>query len=372
MNLGFLIGRFPPGVYGGAEIQAEQWARRLSDRHRIRVITRKNSASDSDRETRDGFVVIRHGVSGIPLLRTALDLRAIERSAAEEPRPDLLLCFQTFISGYAGVRVQKKQGIPAVVWVRGEDEYRLSRPRTRSISLPVWTAATGVLVQSEANRELLLEAVRRIRPAAEAQVAAKLAVVPNGIDLPAASAPESRGRILAVGRLIHDKGMDVVIDAVAGMQGLLTIAGDGPERASLEARARHHQLDVRFEGTVDRSRLERLYREASSVVLASRRGEGLPNVLLEAFAHSRAVVATPVDGVRDLVRDGVSGLLVPPGDPLALRDALARLAHERGLAERLGAEGRRTVEAYSWDRVRPQLEAALERWAGPAAGAEHP
>ena len=364
MNLVFLIGRFPPGVYGGAEIQAEQWASRLSDRHRVTVITRQESRLDPARVVRDGFAIVRLSRSGIPLVRTWLDLRGVERTVGElGPRPDLTLAFQTFLSGYAAVRLQKRFGIPAVVWVRGEDEYRLSSPRTARISVPVWNAAAGVLVQSEANREHVLEAVRRFRPAAEAGVAAKLAVVPNGIELPAAAAGASRGRILAVGRLIHDKGMDVVIDAVAGMQGLLTIAGDGPERAALEARARHHQLDVRFEGAVDRASLARLYGEASCVVLASRRGEGLPNVLLEAFAHARAVVATPVNGVRDLVRDRVNGLLVPVEDPLALRDALARLAHERGLAARLGAAGRVAVEAFAWDHVRPQLEACLERWA---------
>ena len=62
----------------------------------------------------------------------------------------------------------------------------------------------------------------------------KLFVVPNGIELPP-PAPRRGGRVLAVGRLIRDKGMDVVVDAVAGMQGLLTIVGDGPERARLEA-----------------------------------------------------------------------------------------------------------------------------------------
>jgi len=366
MNLVFLIGRFPPGVYGGAEIQAEQWARRLSDRHRVTVVTRQESSSDPQHATRDGFAVVRLSRSGIPLVRTWLDLRGIEQVVgALSPRPDLTLAFQTFVSGYAAVLLQKRFGIPAVVWVRGEDEYRLSSRRTARLSIPVWDRAAGLLVQSEANREHVLEAVKRFRSSAAARIAQKIEVVPNGIECPRpGSAPANpSGRILSVGRLIRDKGMDVVIDAVAGMQGLLTIAGDGPERAQLEARARHHQLDVRFEGAVPRERLARLYDEAQCVVLASRRGEGLPNVLLEAFAHGRAVVATPVNGVNDLVRDGENGLLVPPGDPLALRDALARLTHERGLAERLGAAGRATVEDFAWERVRPRLEACLERWA---------
>jgi glycosyltransferase involved in cell wall biosynthesis len=380
VNLALLIGRFPPGVFGGAEFQAEQWARRLSARHRVLVVTRRNAPGDVELERRDGFTIRRLPVSRLPLLRTLFDLGRIERAVREaEPCPQLTLCFQTFVSGYAGVRIQRRLGIPAVVWVRGEDEYRLERARTGRLSVPVWDEAAGVLVQSESNRDRVLEAVRRLRPAAEARIAAKIEVAPNGIELPdsgllaaaregSGTAAPARGRILAVGRLIHDKGMDVVVDAVAGLQGLLTVAGDGPERARLEARALRHGLDARFEGAVARERLDALYRSALCVVLASRRGEGLPNVLIEAFACGRAVVATSVTGVTDLVRDGVNGLLVPPGDPLALRDALARLAHERGLAERLGAAARETAAAFAWERVLPRLEACLERWGRRAPG----
>lgn len=362
MNLVVLIGRFPPGVFGGAELQAEAWAARLARRHRVRVVTRKGAADEPDREERDGFTVIRLPVARLPLLRTALDLRAIERTvAALTPAPDALLCFQTFVSGYAGVRVQRRLGVPAVVWVRGEDEYRVSRGRTRNLSIAVWRAAAGVLVQSESNRAAVLDAVGRFAPAHRDAVAARLEIVPNGIALPAP--PFGGGtRILSVGRLIRDKGVDVLVDAVAGVGGRLTVAGDGPERAALEARARRHGLDARFAGVVPRAGLESLYRDASCVVLASRRGEGLPNVLLEAMAHARPVVATAVTGVTDLVRDGENGLLVPPGDTQALKEALARLAHEPGLAGRLGAAARATAEGHAWERVEPRLDALLARW----------
>lgn len=366
MNLALLIGHFPPGSFGGAELQAETWARRLAARHRVTVITRRDPPSQPERERRDGFEVIRLPVSRVPLLRTTGDLAAIQGAlGALEPRPDLLLCFQTFISGLAGVRAQERLGIPAVVWIRGEGEYRLDRSRkARAISPGVWKQARGVLVQSEANRAALLEQLGRVSRTARDQVAAKLEVIPNGLDLPAEHTPPG-GRVLSVGRLIPEKGMDVVIDAVAGIQGQLTIAGAGPERERLEARARHHGLEARFPGFVERERLAALYRESWVVVLAARQGEGLPNAVLEAFAHGRPVVATAIAGVRDLVEDGVNGMIVPAGDPRALRDALARLSHERGLAERLGRAGRTTAEAYAWPRVEPRLEAALARWAAP-------
>jgi glycosyltransferase involved in cell wall biosynthesis len=142
------------------------------------------------------------------------------------------------------------------------------------------------------------------------------------------------------------------------------VAGEGPERAALDARARAHGLDARFEGYVGRERLEQLYRDASVVVLAAHRGEGLSNVVMEAFARGRPVVASDIPGGRELVVDGVNGLLVPAGNPRRLKEALARLAHERGLAERLARAGRETAEAYAWARVQPRLEALLARWSG--------
>jgi colanic acid/amylovoran biosynthesis glycosyltransferase len=365
VNLAILIGQFPPGVFGGAELQAGQWARRLATRHRITVVTRCNSAAPAGRTNRDGFELVRLPVSRLPLIRTLRDLAAIRRTvAALDPRPDLLLCFQTFLSGYAGVRLQAAFGLPAVVWVRGEDEIRMkASARTRWASPRTWRRARGVIVQS---RELGDALLGELSPDARRAVEAHLEVVPNAIELPAMVAFAGRGpRVLSVGRLIPIKGMDVVIDAVAGSSGL-TIAGDGPERDVLAARAARSGADVQFEGFVPPAELGRLYRDASCVVLASRFGEGFPNVVLEAMAHGCPVIAARVTGVGELIQDGVNGLLVPPGDPPALRAAIARLAGDRGLAERLGAAARRTAEGYAWERVEPQLEALLERWGRPA------
>ena len=326
-------------------------------------MTRVEGGARSGREPRDGFDVLRLPVLPLPLWRTWRDLAAIEDAVRRmSPAPDLLLCFQTFVSGLAGVGIQRRTGIPAVVWVRGDDEIRLQRGATRWISPHVWRRARGVLVQSEAVRAELLAELAARDPHARRVVEPKLEVVPNGITLPAP--PFAAGdRVLAVGRLVPQKGMDVVIDAIAARGGRLTIAGDGPERGRLEARARSLSADVRFEGPVPRERLERLYREASCVVLASRRGEGLPNVLLEAMAYARPVIATPIAGVRDLVQAGTNGMLVPPGDPDALAAALGRLDADPGLAARLGAAARVTAEGFGWSCARAKLEPLLERWA---------
>ena len=363
MNLTILIGHFPPGAFGGAELQAEAWARRLAARHRVTVVTRCVPHGLPPSERRDGYEIVRLPVSRVPLLRTAVDLDRIARAVgAIEPRPDLMLCFQTFVSGLAGVRAQRRLGVPAAVWVRSEVEYDLRSPRMRMIGPAVWGAARGVLVHSEGHRAAMLDALARGAPGLRDAVAAKLEVIPNGVDLPPPAVGRRGDRVLTVGRLIPDKGTDVVVEAMAGNGGRLTVAGEGPERDRLVGLARARGVDARFEGYVGRERLEALFREASCLVLGARRGEGRPNVLLEAMARGLPVVATPIAGVSDLVADGVNGLLVPAGEPGALRAALARLEREPGLADRLGRAARESVEAFAWDLVEPRLEAVLDRW----------
>ncbi|MGH7742854.1 MAG: glycosyltransferase, partial [Candidatus Eiseniibacteriota bacterium] len=340
------------------------WATRLAGRHRVTVVARAEAGHPPGRTERDGFTVIRLPFGGPPLVRTWRDLRDNIRAVASlAPRPDVTLCFQTFVSGLAGVEIQRRLGIPCVVWIRGDGEYRGALSwRARIVGPRVWRRADAVLVQSEGNRVAFLGELNARHDALGDKLAARVQVVANGLDLPPAPrAPNARGPVLTVGRLIPDKGMDTVIDAVAGSERTLVIAGAGPERSRLEARARAAGLAIRFEGFVDAPRLAELYRECSCVVLASRRGEGLPNVLLEAMAHGRPVVATRVPGNRDLIADGDSGLLVPADQPEPLRAAIGRLVADTALAARLASRARVIAEGYSWEHVRPQLEAVLAR-----------
>jgi glycosyltransferase involved in cell wall biosynthesis len=362
VNVAILIGHFPPGVVGGAELQAESWARHLATRHRVTVLTRRDPAWQPLEETRDGFRVLRAPVSRVPLWRTARDVLEIERTLAGlDPRPDVAICFQTFVSGLAGVRAQERLGIPAIVWLRGEDELRMGRgDRSRWIGPYVWRRARAVLVQSERVRRTLIHRLQSLNEGLAAAVDAKLGVVPNGLDLPEAPAGPGTG-VLAVGRLIVDKGMDTVIEACARAGVPLTIAGDGPERTRLEALAARRGGGTRFEGMATRATLNRLYSGCACVALAARGGEGLPNVLLEAMAHGRPVVATPVMGIVDLVRNEENGLLVPADDPERLAAALVRLTTDRAFADRLAAGARATAERFAWVRVVPGLEAVIER-----------
>jgi len=184
----------------------------------------------------------------------------------------------------------------------------------------------------------------------------RLAVVRCGVDLevfqprpePGNRAPE----ILCVGRLVPAKGQHILVEAVgrlhaAGLPFHLTLVGDGPDMASLQALVRQLALDgrVTFVGAVGQGQVLDYYDQADIFVLASF-AEGVPVVLMEAMAKEIPCVATHITGIPELIDHGKDGLLVSPGHVEALAEALRRLLQDGALRQRLGANGRRKVAAH--------------------------
>ena len=167
-----------------------------------------------------------------------------------------------------------------------------------------------------------------------------VSAIPYGVDVPAESGPEDPvGPVLYAGRLSPEKNIDIIAKATEGLPRI--IAGDGPLR----------DLVPDALGFVSQQRLSELYDRAAVVVLVSRM-EGLPNVVLEAMAHGRTVIATPVGGIPTLIEDGVTGFLVPVGDANALRCAIERVLADPALRKRVGDAARERVSEYcSWDSV---------------------
>ncbi len=162
-------------------------------------------------------------------------------------------------------------------------------------------------------------------------------------------APGAPAEFLFVGRLARVKGLSVLLDALERMGDVplrLTIVGDGPDRALLERRAAPLGDRVRFLGYRRQDEVAEMLDETDVFVLPSF-AEGVPVVLMEALAAGRPVVATQVAGVSELVEDGVSGFLVPPGDIETLSDRIERLATSPELRARMTGAGRaRVVERY--------------------------
>jgi glycosyltransferase involved in cell wall biosynthesis len=207
--------------------------------------------------------------------------------------------------------------------------------------------ADGVLCISEYTRSQLMYL-------SGPQYWQRLHVVHCGVDMkryPYAVPRQEAGlSVLCVGRLVPQKGLDILVEAVDGLarRGVdirLMLVGSGPLEASLRLKVRHLDLEdrVRFEGAVGQDDIGRYYAEADLFCLPSF-AEGVPVVLMEAMATGRPVVATRVAGIPELVDDGVSGLLVAPGSVEQLVRALERLASSSELRERMGLAGRQKVE----------------------------
>ena len=172
--------------------------------------------------------------------------------------------------------------------------------------------------------------------------------------------------LVFAGRLGPQKALGVLLDALADLGDVsLTVAGDGPERDTLERRARDLGLDgrVSFVGSIPRERVLRLFRAADASVLPSA-WENFPHTVVEALAVGCPVIATAVGGVPEVVRDGENGLLVPPGDAKALGEAIARFFADDELRARLAAAAPCSVAGYSEQAVFERIEAELQRATG--------
>jgi glycogen(starch) synthase len=175
-------------------------------------------------------------------------------------------------------------------------------------------------------------------------------VIPNGVppgrDIPT-PLPFDPPRILCLGRLVPEKGFDLAVAAVAALgdrtpRPELVVAGDGPERAALEAAVAARGLSGRtaFTGWIAPGAVPPLVNQCTLVVIPSRE-ESFGLVAVEAGRMARPVVAAAVGGLPEVVRSGRTGLLVPGGDSGALARGIGEILDHPDVARRLGAAGRR-------------------------------
>ncbi|MBD8078962.1 glycosyltransferase [Cellulosimicrobium arenosum] len=206
--------------------------------------------------------------------------------------------------------------------------------------------------------------------------------VPLGLDprvfRPAAEARTPVASHVVVGyagRLAPHKGIDVLLDAVEADDRLvLRIAGAGPQEAALRLRARRSGERVTFVGSLDDAALADFYRGVDVVAVPSLTTPGwveqFGRVAIEAMACGTPVVASASGALPDVVAD--AGLLVPPGDPSALRDALLRIGTEPGLASTLRTAGAARAAACTWTEVARRYLALYDAITGPTTGRTGP
>jgi phosphatidylinositol alpha-mannosyltransferase len=276
----------------------------------------------------------------------------------------------------------------------GPDVVHVHEPLTPSVSMLVTLASVAPVVatfHAYLDRSRLMEAAgpalrrvhRRIRVSVAVSEAAAsflrrvvpgpVEIVPNGVEVRRFADPGPRaqglpqGRLaLWVNRLDPQKGFGVMVEAFERLAERhadvsLVIAGDGRDRGALARLPEGIRGRTVLLGTVPHDELPRYHAAADVFVSAATGQESFGIVLIEAMAAGVPVVATDIPGYRDVVRDGVDGLLVPPGDPDALAGALDRVLSEPDLARALARAGRARAETFSWDAVVPRLEAVYRR-----------
>lgn len=280
--------------------------------------------------------------------------------------PDVVLSYWLYPDAFGAMRAARKAGVPLVVGSRGSD-LRVRDAVSKRLTRPVLHAARRILVVSE---DLGRVAVRDY-----GADPARIRTIPNGCDAaifhpqPRAEARAALGLdadaelIVYVGRLVPEKGLRELLDAAAELTPQrprlqLALVGDGPMRAELQARAAAASgLRIHLPGAQGPQEVAR-WMAASDLATLPSYSEGHPNVLVEALACGRPVVATPVGGIPEVV-DAACGRLVPARDPAALagglRDALDRDWDEGALSRRF---------SRGWDAVAADTLRACEEALG--------
>lgn len=350
---------FHPWV-GGTERQAHKLARELIKRgHSVRVVTGRWFRGTVSSEVVDTVPVSRHstlweffGIKGLRKFGGYLYMVTLAWHLYRTRHDyDLIhvhgLNYHTAVAAALG----RKLGKPTVVKLANSGTAS-DIVRTRSgrqlagsrLLLPAALRCDRFVALSPAIAEELREA---------GVPEERIVSIPNGVEIDRNVAPSERDpgevRVAFVGRLHHQKGADVLLEACRLLvergtaRWTVRIVGDGPERSHLEQLANRRSLTevVEFVGEVGNPMSDL---DGADIFVLPSRTEGMSNALLEAMSRSKAVVATSVAGSAAVISHGETGLLVPPEDPVALADALERLARDPSEANRLAQNARSLIE----------------------------
>lgn len=215
------------------------------------------------------------------------------------------------------------------------------------------------------------ESLQRDLGERDAQRGARCGVVLNGFPASGRPVTEVRGEppvLLALGRLSREKGFDVALRAMAEIaprwpEARLVVAGDGPERPRLEVLAAELGLGhrVEFRGWVAPERVAETIDAATLVLVPSVWREPFGLVALQATQRGRAVLASATGGLPEIVRDGETGVLVPPGEAAALAQAVESLLAQPEEVRRLGANALRRSEYFSIERCATDYDGVYAR-----------
>ena len=354
---------------GGAEVHCFEVFRRLvagGDEVTLLSVSFPGAAAE---EWVAGIRVRRLGPRPIYYLRVP----AVYRRLRHEAQPDVVVEDLNKFPFFARFWVRD----PLVVFAHhffGRTAFRQTAfPMAAALVLAEWLVPRAyrglpmVAVSPSTRDELVRGGIR----------AADVRVIPNGLDhehyRPGTGPRAARPTLLALGRIEPYKRTELLVDAVARLPGVrLIVAGDGTGLAAVRTRIAACGVGDRVEvrGVVSEDEKVRLLQTAHVIASASEK-EGWGLTVLEAAACGTPAVVTDVPGLRDAVRDGETGLLVPPGDAAAMAAAIGGLLEDQALRERLAAGALRWAARFTWDAVAADISAVLDAVRGAAASPRH-
>ena len=344
---------------GGVQIHVRQLAAALRSRgHDALILAPAGGGLDPEPGVRviGRSVSIRYNRSVAPI---SLDPRSVGRvrAALAAFDPDVTHVHEPFVP-LVGLAASMASRAPVV------GTFHAYAERSRALALaapglrPVWRHVAVRLAVSEAAAAF---ARRHFR--------GEVRIVPNGVDVerfaaarPATDLPAGR-RLLFGSRLDPRKGFPVAVEAFGMLAPAfpdlhLVVIGDGPERGAVEALPAQVRRRVVMLGGVSHQRLPAYYAAADVAVAPGLGGESFGLVLVEALAATLPVVASDIPGYREVVRDGVDGILVRPNDAAALAEGVRRVLEDADLAGRLAAAAPARAGRFRWEAIAADIEAA--------------
>jgi len=325
---------------GGAErVVAALVTRLRAEGDQVAVATARSTMPELAGVTTTPLPLIERRLARVPAAALSL------RRALGRERPAVVHAHNPAMALVTALATARGRATPAIVTMHGvpDEDYAGAARVLRLSGLPVVACGPGVADALAQNGLRVVE------------------TIVNGVSAadPSAPAIELKRRlgvgrapvVVSVGRLVPQKNHALALQAFATVpSAALVVVGDGPLRGELAALADSLEIGERVHFTGTRNDARELI-AASDALLLSSEWEGLPLVLLEALASGTPVVATAVRGVRELVRDGETALLAPPGDAQALAAAVSRVLGDRALADRLRVNGLRLAKRYSEERM---------------------
>ena len=385
MRIAYVTESFPPDVNGVAHTAVRVAEHLVSRGHEPLVIAPEPARGLARPDATFSFPVVRVRSVGLPVypgFRVGLPGRAV-RDAIERHDPDLVHLAGPFVLGAGGCSAARRLGIPIVtVYATDLPAYARSYHTGRAGQAIAWHRLRAIHNAADRNlapctataADLDANGIERVWIWARGVDSVRFDPARRSPRLRAEFAPDGELIVGYVGRLAAEKRVDLLA-GVAGLPGVrVVIVGSGPAEASI----RRAVPGALYLGQRGGEELAAIY-ASFDVFVHSGPHDTFGQTLQEAAASGLPVVAPAAGGPLDLVRDGVTGFLVQPGDAQALADAVATLAAEPGLRAAAGRAAREMVLARTWpimcDELIGHYEGVLQartaaRGAEPAAGAD--